>query len=154
MPILGTKKFIHQKSAFLVEVPGFGKAVFQKCSELSKETEVSSIREGGTLIPHKQPALMSFSDVTLERGMAADASMYEWSEAVGDAAQNAGLTEPEYKKTVDIVQIDRARKPRLKFRLYGTFPIKYVAGEWDNESSEFVIEKMTLAYDYFKRIAV
>lgn len=154
MPILGTKKTVHQKLSFLVEIPGLASAAFQKCSELSKEIEVSQIREGGTLIPHKQPGLITYSDVTLERGMSADKGLYDWAEQVGDAAQGAGLVEPEYKKTVDIVQIDRARKPRIRFRLYNAFPVKYVAGEWDNESSEFVIEKMTLAYDYFKRQAV
>jgi phage tail-like protein len=153
-PIVGTKKFVHQRSAFLVEVPGIGTAVFQKCSELKMEVEVSSIREGGTLTPHKQPALVSYPDITLERGMSSDGGLYDWSQLVADAAQQSGLVEPEYKKTIDIVQIDRARKPRLRFRLYGAFPVGYVAGEWDNESSEFVIEKMTIAYDYFKRITV
>lgn len=154
MAILGTKKIIHQKASFIVEIPGLGGAAFQKCSELAKDIEQSSIREGGVLIPHKQPALVSYSDVSLERGMSGDKALYDWVEAVADAAQNSGLTEPEYKRTIDIVQIDRARRPRLRFRLYNAFPVKYVAGEWDNESSEFVIEKITLAYDYFKRQVV
>ena len=154
MAILGTKKIIHQKASFIVEIPGLGGAAFQKCSELAKDIEQSSIREGGVLIPHKQPGLVTYSDVTLERGAFADQDMYAWAEQCGDAAQASGLTEPEYKRTIDIVQIDRARRPRLRFRLYNAFPVKYVAGEWDNESSEFVIEKITLAYDYFKRQVV
>lgn len=154
MPIQGTKPFKHQKYAFLVEIPGFKSAAFQKCSELSKEIEVGMIREGGSLIPHKQPGLITYADITLERGAYSDKDFYDWAEQCGDAAQSSGNVEPEYKRTIDIVQIDRARKPLVKYRLYGAFVQKYVPGDWDNESSEFTVEKLTLAYDYFKRITV
>lgn len=152
MPIKGTTAFKHQKLAFEVKIPGFKTVSFQKCSELSKEIEVGMIREGGSLIPHKQPGLVTYADITLERGAANDKDFYDWAELTGDAAQNAGAIEPEYKKTLDIVQIDRARKPLVKFRVYNAFVQKWVAGDWDNETSEFVIEKLTLAFDYFKRI--
>jgi hypothetical protein len=34
------------------------------------------------------------------------------------------------------------------------WPTKFVAGEWDNESDENVIEQVTLAYDFFELGAV
>ncbi len=32
------------------------------------------------------------------------------------------------------------------------WPIKFVAGEWDNESDENVIESVTLTYDFFELV--
>ncbi|MBC7172782.1 MAG: phage tail protein, partial [Polyangiaceae bacterium] len=32
------------------------------------------------------------------------------------------------------------------------WPIKFVAGEWDNESDENVIEQVTLTYDFFELV--
>lgn len=154
MPIQGASKTFHNRQAFLVEIPGFASASFQKCSELKRETEVGMIREGGSLIPHKQPGLVTYSDVTLERGAFADQDMYAWAEQCGDAAQASGLVEPEYKRTVDIVQIDRARKPLVRYRLFGAFVKSHTAGDWDAETSEFVIEKLELTFDYYKRIPV
>ncbi|HBQ18605.1 MAG TPA: phage tail protein, partial [Myxococcales bacterium] len=29
------------------------------------------------------------------------------------------------------------------------WPVKFVAGEWDNDSDEVVIESVTLTYDWF-----
>lgn len=154
MPIQGTKPSKHNKYAFLVEIPGFASASFQKCSELKRETEIGMIREGGSLIPHKQPGLVTYSDITLERGAFADQDMYAWAEQCGDAAQGSGLVEPEYKRTIDIVQIDRARKPLVRYRLFGAFVKSHSPGDWDNETSEFVVEKLELTFDYYKRIAV
>ena len=154
MPVKGTSPSKHQKFAFLVEIPGFNSASFQKCSELKRENEVAMIREGGSLIPHKQLGLVTYSDVTLERGAFADKDMYDWCEQCGDAAQSAGLTDAEYKRTIDIVQIGRDRKPLVRYRLYGAFVQAHSPGDWDAETSEFIVEKLTLAFDYYKRITV
>ena len=93
MPIQGTKPFKHQKYAFEVQIPGFKSAAFQKCSELSKEVEVGRFVRR-SLIPHKQPGLLTYADVTLERGAYNDKDFYDWAEQCGDAAQNAGNVEP------------------------------------------------------------
>ena len=37
-----------------------------------------------------------------------------------------------------------------RWTLYGAWPTKFVAGEWDNSSDENVIESVTLTYDYFE----
>jgi hypothetical protein len=41
------------------------------------------------------------------------------------------------------------RRPR---RLSRAWPTKFVAGEWDNESDEYVIESVTLTYDFFELV--
>ncbi len=39
-------------------------------------------------------------------------------------------------------------RPR-RWSLFQAWPIKFVAGDWDNESDENVIESVTLTYDIF-----
>ena len=37
-------------------------------------------------------------------------------------------------------------------RCPGAWPVKFVAGSWDNESDENVIESVTLTYDFFELV--
>ena len=39
-----------------------------------------------------------------------------------------------------------------RWSLSRAWPIKFVAGEWDNESDENVIEQVTLTYDFFELV--
>src|SRR5215831_10522796 len=107
MPIVGTPRTFFHRWRFVVEVPGFGSSGFQKCSELSVELANIEYHEGGSLIPNKSPGRLKFSDVTLERGATKDQELFDWFSDVADAAANAGLAEPLFKRHVDIVQQDR-----------------------------------------------
>ena len=49
----------------------------------------------------------------------------------------------------DIVQQDRNGKTLRRWSLSNAWPTKFVAGEWDNEADENVIESLTLTYDFF-----
>jgi phage tail-like protein len=149
MPILGTPRTFHKKFKFVVEIDQFQSAGFQKCSELSVEVASIEYHEGGALIPNKSPGRLKFADVTLERGATQDQDMFDWLSDVADAAANAGLTEPAFKRNVDIVQQDRDGSTLRRWTLFGAWPTKFVAGAWDNESDENVIESVTLTYDYF-----
>ena len=39
-----------------------------------------------------------------------------------------------------------------RWSLSRAWPIKFVSGEWDNESDENVIESVTLTYDFFELV--
>ena len=51
-----------------------------------------------------------------------------------------GLTDVNYKRNIDIVQQDRDGTTLRRWTLSGAWPVKFVAGDWDNESDENVIE--------------
>ena len=70
--------------------------------------------------------------------------------SLADAAANAGLNEPEFKRNLDIVQQDRDGSTLRRWSLTGAWPVKFVAGDWDNEADENVIESVTLTYDFFE----
>jgi phage tail-like protein len=149
MPVIGTPRTFHKKFKFIVEIDGVASAGFQKCSELSVEVANVQYSEGGALIPNKSPGRLTFADVTLERGATEDQDLFDWLTEVADASANAGLNEPEFKRNLDIVQQDRDGSELRRWRLHNAWPVKFVAGDWDNEADENVIESVTLTYDFF-----
>ena len=78
-----------------------------------------------------------------------------WSAAISEAAitsSGLGLTDVNYRRNLDIVQQDRDGLTLRRWSLSRAWPVKFVAGEWDNESDENVIESVTLTYDVFELV--
>lgn len=149
MAIQGETRSYHKKYSFHVEIDQIASAGFQKCSELSVEAAVIEQWEGGALIPNKSPGRLKFSDVTLERGATKDVDLFQWFKEVADAASGTGLVDEAYKRSIDIVQRDRDGSELRRWTLFGAWPTKFVAGEWDNTADENTMESVTLAYDRF-----
>lgn len=146
---------VHLKAKFLVNIGGIESAAFQQCSELSVEAAKIEYHEGGSVIPIKEAGLLNFSDVTLQRGTSGNQDFYNWIRKVWDAsmgpgAESTGLADNLYKRDdAAIVQKDRDTSQLRAWALFGAWPTKFVAGEWDNSANEVVIEQLTLTYDYF-----
>lgn len=152
MPTVGAPRSFHKKFKFIVQVDNFGSFGFQKCSELSMEIAKVEYYEGGSLIPNKSPGRVTFSDVTLDRGATKDRDMYNWARQTTNVAANTGVVDDQYKRQIDIVQQDRDGKTLRRWRLKNAWPVKFNAGDWDNEADENVIEQITLTYDSFELI--
>jgi phage tail-like protein len=150
MAIVGKPRTFHKRWKFIVSIDAVQHAGFSKCSELSAEVAKVEYYEGGAVIPDKSPGRLSFPDVTLERGATADEDLFRWFRDVVDTASGRGLPDPDYKRNLDIVQQDRDGTTLRRWSLFGAWPVKFVAGEWDNGSDENVIESVTLTFDYFE----
>ncbi|MBN2192201.1 MAG: phage tail protein [Polyangiaceae bacterium] len=92
------------------------------------------------------------SDVTLERGATEDHDLFDWFQDVAVTSSGLGLTDYSYKRNLDIVQQDRDGTTLRRWTLTRAWPVKFVAGEWDNEADENVIESVTLTYDFFQLV--
>jgi phage tail-like protein len=150
MPIVGTPRTFNKKWAFQILFDGFSWAGFSKCSELKVTIAQIKHSEGGSIIPHKGIGRAEFPDLSLERGATrGDRDMYIWMSSVVSAPANIGLKEVACKRNADLVQLDRDGEIMQRYSLFGCFPVEYTAGDWDNNADEIVIEKMTIAYDYF-----
>ena len=149
MPIIGGPRQFHKKFKFVIEADRVASAGFQKCSELSVEVAKVEYFEGGALIPNKSPGRLTFADVTLERGATQDHDLFDWMQEVADLVSGLGEVDDAFKRNLDVVQQDRDGSTLRRWPLTGAWPIKFVAGEWDNESDETVIESVTLTYDFF-----
>jgi phage tail-like protein len=154
MPVIGTPRSFAKKFKFLVEVEGFDgdRIAFQKMSELSVELAEVAYSEGGSLIPDKSPGRLTFADVTFERGVVnSDLDMYNWMLETADAASNAGLASPLYKRNMSVIQLERDNSELRRWNLFNCWPKKVtVVDGFDNEADENVIEMLTIAYDFFE----
>ncbi len=151
MTILGTPTSHHHKYRFVVEIDDFARAAFTKCSALEAEVAKVETWEGGSLTADKEPGRLTYSDVTLERGVTSDQDCYDWFKEVVEAFRDAGRVTPEFMKNVDIVQMDRDGSELRRWTLEQAWPVKFVAGDWDNEADEATVEQLTLTFKLFKQ---
>lgn len=149
----GASPSFFKKFKFIVEIDGFARAGFQKCSELEAEIAVIEQWEGGSLTANKSPGRVKFANLSLERGATKDLDFFNWFKGVVDYTANSGLTDNEYKKDLDIVQQDRDGTELRRWNVTGAWPTKFTAGAWDNDSDEVVMEKLELAIDGFDTVS-
>ena len=157
--IVGGQRQLLPKHQFQVEIAPDWWAGFQTCSELSLEVAKIEYWEGGSTIPLKVPGRATFPDITLERGASSSIKMHNWIKQVVNAAaiEGGGVRRGTgqnyisiYGKEVSIVQLDRDGVTKIReWTLAKAWPIKYVAGDWDNNADEVVIESLTLTFDFF-----
>lgn len=147
MAVIGVPRSFHNKFKFQLEIDDIGRASFQSCSELKVEVQKIEYSEGGMLIPYKEPGRLSYSDLTLERACTESNHFMRWVEATADATKHGGSL--SFKKTGTIIQYDRRNTRIREWQLTGIWPVGFTAGSWDNNSDEFTMEQIVLAYDYF-----
>lgn len=147
--VTGKPKSFFKKFKFIVEIDRVKSAGFQQCSELSAEIAKIEYFEGGSVIANKSPGRLSFTDVTLNRGATKDLDLFNWFKEVIDTSSGLGRVDFDYKRNLDIVQQDRNGSTLRRWSLTASFPLKFVAGDWDNGADENVIESVTLTYDTF-----
>jgi hypothetical protein len=68
----------------------------------------------------------------------------------GDHLERPRPDRRELQANLDIVQQDRDCTTLRRWSLSRAWPVKFVAGEWDNEADEKVIESVTLTHEFFE----
>jgi phage tail-like protein len=147
----GTPRSFHKKFKFLLEIDGFAYTGFQKCSELSAEIAKIEYHEGGALIPDKSPGRITVADVTIERAATEDGDMWNWFNETANMTSQQGLKSPLFKRDGDMMQLDRDGTELRGWTTTGNWTTKFVAGAWDNEADENVIESLVLTMDTFDK---
>ena len=144
--IQGVFRQYYKKFKFRIEIAGVVFGGFQTCGEIAIEVAKIEHFEGGSLIANKSPGRVTVPDVELTRGATDDLDLFSWMQQV--VAAGTLLVDPAQKRTIDVVQQDRGGGELRRWTLVNAWPIKWVAGEWDNNADENTMEKVTLAYDY------
>lgn len=154
MSVVGQARSYHKRFLFRVEIPGVAWAGFQKCGELKETTAVISQWEGAGQLTwnaaYTSPGRVKTSDVTLERGATSDLDLWRWYRQVSDAGAGSGAVDEAYKRSVQIVQLDRDGNELRRFALRAAWPTEYSAGDRDNTADGNSVESLTLTYEYFE----
>lgn len=141
----------YKKYKFFIEIDGIARAAFARCSELAIEAANVAYREGGRLQPHNAPGLMTFPEITLERGACEDFDLYNWMKDTFDAGAGTGLTTPDIYRTFDIVQLTRDGEEVERYTVYDAYCRRYSPGDWDNDADEVRIESVVIQPDRWER---
>jgi phage tail-like protein len=156
MPAIVAPRIPMDKFQFILEIEGIEHARFQSVSEIGPEVGEVVYREGGGLAPVvKDPGLYNVPDVTLARGSVhTDSDLWDWFESVARYSTDRGDVAPFYRYDIDLILRDRDHTELLRWRLYDTWPKKFVAGDFDGESEEKVIEQVTLSVRGVRRLPI
>lgn len=149
MPVVGQPRSFYKQFLFKVEIPGVASTGFQKCGEIKGEVAKIEQWEGSALAADTSPGRYKTADVTLERGATKDLDLWKWWKLVADIAQNGGEIDAKYKKTIDVVQLDRDGTELRRWTLHDAWPTAFVAGQYDNTADANVMESVTLTYKWF-----
>lgn len=152
-----------QKWQFDVFIAGYRVGKFTKADLPKMEFKKVEHAVGGSAFDQKAAGRAEFKDVSLENGVAQDnpeLDLMEWIRSIiqfnatGGLGSVGGFPIPStqalgYMRDVDIVVYKRNGAKLKTYTLYGAWPCDSDFGELEGGSSDNVIEKMTLCYQYF-----
>lgn len=154
MTVIGNPRSFHKKFKFVVEIDDVGHAGFQKASEPLRRGRQRAVLRGRLAHPEQEPrAPHVLGRHALERGATQDRDLFDWFQ---DRRHHVERPRP-HRRELQAQPRHRAAGPRRPHpaplvALARAWPVKFVAGEWDNESDENVIESVTPTYDFFELV--
>lgn len=130
------------KCNFKVQIPALAGSIgFQKVSGLSRERAVVEYKESGYAHIHKLPGNEKVGEVTLERGVFTSKAIYN--------LYKKNLTDKNFRQTVVISALDKDGKTAQSWTLAEAWVSKWEGTDFDAESDDIAIEKLTLQFEYF-----
>ncbi len=125
------------KFRFGVEIQGVVVGWFTECSELSLEREVTPYKEGGVNdFVHQLPSGVSYSAITLKRGLA-DNVLWDWFQK--------GLYDGKVElHNVSIVLYGGDRAETKRWNLVDAYPVKWTGPELKGDSDDLAVETLEI----------
>ncbi|HAA14266.1 MAG TPA: glycerol acyltransferase [Cytophagales bacterium] len=134
---------------FKVEVTGFSDQVdigFQEVTGLSVKMETEDVNEGGeNRFVHKLPTRMTYSELSLKRGMiSASSSLTDW---VRKSITQFEDIEP---KDILISLLDEEHQPLATWNIIRAIPTNWQISDLKAEDNAIMVESINLVYTYFE----
>lgn len=144
-PIDGAPRKYRQKWKYKVEIEGLTVGWFESCSSLEGETGVAEAHEAGDVfVSNQSPGKVKYQPVTLSIGATTNNELFEWWQQIVDVGSGLGDVDNKYKKTVNIIELDRDDTELRTHKLSKAWPNKFTFGEYDSKAEENVMESITL----------
>jgi phage tail-like protein len=124
---------------FAVELDGITRAGFRECSGLENSQNAGQYREGTdkNLAPRKIPGLVTYSDITLTRGVTTDGELWKWREKAmkGDVERH----------DISITLLDDHGQPKITWNLFDCWPTSWTGPSFNATADELAVEQLVLA---------
>ncbi len=129
---------------FRVEIDGITRAGFQECSGLEASQDAGEYREGTDpgLTMRKLPGLISYSNISLSRGISSDSELWQWRQKImkGEAE----------RRNLSIVLMDDQGKDVIRWNFRNCWPTSWSGPSLNASADEVAIEAMELAHEGFE----
>lgn len=161
-PLRGHKFKVLSSGNFLT-----GSCGFQKVSGLSDESEVSEYRDGCDPVTNRKfPGLVTFENITLERGLDLEKGIISWRQAVVRSGSSESISttangafdasaegqKDSFRSTLLIELYDRGSKDKVRsWSATDAWPCKLDDGELDASSSDVVISTAEFCHEGLSR---
>jgi len=122
-------------------------AGFRRIRGLGDSVQVREVEEGGYPGVHRYPRRSNLNQISLERGMGFDRSLWNWYQEV--ATWEKG--KPSYRRTMSIYNLKNfdTTLPSVqiwRFDVYGAYPISWESDDYDAHEQQFNFETITIVH--------
>jgi phage tail-like protein len=124
-----------------VELDGITRMGFKQASGLDSSTAATKYREGtdATLGSRQLPGMLSFSNITLQRGITDDHALWDWRAGVAAGTPT--------RRTISIILRDDAGNEKIRWNIKNCWPTKWTGPSFDASSDAVAIEQLELAHE-------
>jgi len=131
---------------FTVNFTGLGTTSWREVNGFGMTVDTPTYREGGfgILTVRKLPGLVTYDDITLSKGLYSNPLLYNFfcDYLEGQNFQPVNAT---------IIVYDNAGTPQASWTVYNAWPSHYESTGLNAESSDILVESLTLVHEGIKR---
>lgn len=134
---------------FAVEVGDIITGYFAEVSGLGSENEVAEqkiIGEGGIEIVRKIPGRLKWGDITLKRGITTNMDLWDWRKMVEEGKV------ADARMDGSIIMYDQEGTEVARWNFERGWPSKISGPSAKSDSSEIVVEELTIVHEYIERV--
>ena len=134
---------------FALDVDGVVSAFFAEASGFDNKTEVvthQAVDDKGGLILQKLPGLLTYSDISLKRGITDDLALWEWRQKVIDG-DVAGA-----RANGSVIMYNAANEEMARFNFFNGWPSSWAGPSVKSDDNSVAIEEITITHERLERV--
>jgi len=135
---------------FGLEISGKLTGYFTSVGGIGSESEVVEhkiVSEKGETIIQKLPGRLTWTEVTLKRGVTSNIDIWNWRKLVVDGKVEDART------NCSIIAYDQTQKEIARWNFENAWPSKVVGPELDSSSTNYMIEDVTIVHEGMVRVS-
>jgi phage tail-like protein len=135
---------------FGLEISGKLSGFFTSVSGIGSESEVVEhkvVTDKGETIIQKIPGRLTWTEVSMKRGVTSNIDIWNWRKMVVDGKVN------EARTNCSIIAYDQTQKEIARWNFENAWPSKVVGPELDSSSTNYMIEDVTIVHEGVERVS-
>jgi phage tail-like protein len=135
---------------FGLEISGKLSGFFTSVNGIGSESEVVEhkiVSEKGETIIQKIPGRLTWTEVSLKRGVTSNIDIWNWRKLVVDGKIDDART------NCSIIAYDQSQKEIARWNFENAWPSKVVGPELDSSSTNYMIEDVTIVHEGMVRVS-